>query len=122
MIVGVVSAESVPPSASAGCPFCDPMLAPENRWLKIAIEVAALVAVKNAAYGSSFAKSGAVLRILYPEGVKPEQFDDLLTIARVLDKLFRIATDRDALGESPWRDVLGYALLAVERVQGEKSA
>ena len=27
----------------------------------------------------------------------------------------RIATDKTALGESPYRDILGYALLAVER-------
>ncbi len=30
---------------------------------------------------------------------------------RILDKCFRIATHRDALGEDPWQDVAGYALL-----------
>ena len=88
----------------------------------VASEVGRLVTEKNKAYGSSFEKSGAIMRIFYPEGVSHTQLDDALTVIRVLDKLFRIATARDALGESPWRDVMGYALLAVERVEREKSS
>lgn len=80
-------------------------------------EIGALVEEKQAAYGDSFGKSGEVMRILYPEGIPPAKLDDALTVVRVLDKLFRIATDRDALGESPWRDVAGYALLATRRVE-----
>jgi hypothetical protein len=76
-----------------------------------------LVAAKQAAYGDSFGKSGEVMRILYPDGIPAEKLDDALVVVRVLDKLFRIATDRDALGESPWRDIAGYALLAVERIE-----
>lgn len=78
-----------------------------------AIEVAELVERKQKAYGDSFGKSGDVLRILYPSGIPPEKLDDALVITRIVDKLFRIATDRDALGESPWQDIVGYALLAV---------
>jgi hypothetical protein len=80
-----------------------------------ALEIAALVAEKQIAYGDSFGKSGAVMAILYPGGIPLEKIDDARTIVRVIDKLFRIATDRDALGESPWRDVMGYALLASVR-------
>lgn len=79
-----------------------------------------LVEKKQAAYGDSFGKSGEVMRILYPDGIPPGKLDDALTVIRVLDKLFRIATDRDALGESPWRDVAGYALLSVHRVEATK--
>jgi len=78
-------------------------------------EVGRLVAEKQAAYGDSFGKSGEVMRILYPEGIAPEQMDDALCVVRIVDKLFRIATDRDALGESPYRDVAGYALLGDAR-------
>jgi len=78
---------------------------------QLATEIGDLVERKNAAYGSSFAKSGAALRLLYPEGIKPEQLDDALLIARIWDKLQRIATDRDALGESPYRDIAGYGIL-----------
>ncbi len=80
-------------------------------------EIGALVAEKQDAYGDSFSKSGQVMSILYPAGVPPEKMGDALTVVRVLDKLFRIATDRDALGESPWRDIAGYALLSVKRVE-----
>lgn len=74
-------------------------------------QIGALVAEKNKAYGDSFARCGDILKTLYPSGVKPEQYGDLLAIARVLDKLFRIASDKGAFGESPWRDVAGYGIL-----------
>lgn len=79
-----------------------------------------LVEEKQAAYGDSFGKSGAVMRLLYPHGVSLEQLDDALTVVRVVDKLFRIATARDALGESPWKDIAGYGLLAQARAEGAK--
>ena len=60
---------------------------------------------------------GILLRALYPDGIPLGKLDDALTVVRVVDKLFRIATARDALGESPWRDIAGYALLAVKRVE-----
>lgn len=82
-------------------------------------EIGRLVETKQRAYGSSFSKAGRVLLELYPSGIPPEKLPDALTIVRVVDKLFRIATDRDALGESPWRDIAGYALLSVARVERE---
>ena len=78
-----------------------PLATKQVRYLQIAESVARLVIEKQAAYGDSFGRSGAVMAILYPEGIPPEAMEDALTIVRVLDKLFRIATDRDALGESP---------------------
>ena len=66
---------------------------------------------KQAVYGESFHKAGAFLRLLYPDGVKPEQYDDLLCLVRIFDKQMRIATAKDALGESPYSDIAGYGLL-----------
>lgn len=86
-----------------------------GRFLHVGQEIGQLVEEKNAAYGDSFARSGAILRVLYPNGVKPEQYDDMLGIVRVLDKLFRIANDKRAFGESPWRDITGYGILGVAR-------
>lgn len=80
-------------------------------------EIGRLVADKQKAYGDSFGKAGKILEILYPNGIALDQYDDVLTIARIVDKLFRIATDKDAMGESPWRDVNGYSLLAYIRDQ-----
>jgi len=84
-------------------------------YLTIAKEVAALVKEKQQQYGDSFGRAGAVLRVLFPDGIKPERYDEVLTLARVLDKLFRIAQDNDPTGESPWKDIMGYSLLSVSR-------
>lgn len=79
--------------------------------------VGALVDVKNAAYGSAFDDAGAFLCILYPNGIRPEQYGDALALVRIFDKMKRIATDKDALGESPYRDIAGYGLLGLMRVE-----
>lgn len=83
----------------------------KKTFLEIATEIGELVERKNAAYGSSFAKAGEFLRLLYPDGLRPEQFTDALLLVRDFDKSMRIATDRDALGESPWADKAGYGIL-----------
>jgi hypothetical protein len=70
-----------------------------------------LVDAKQAAYGDSFGKAPLILRILYPTGIAPEQYEDVLAMVRILDKFSRIATDKGALGENPWQDVAGYGLL-----------
>lgn len=82
-------------------------------YVKIANELGNLVKEKQEAYGDSFSKSQQIINILYPDGIRPENYQDLLTITRIIDKLFRIATDKDALGESPYRDIAGYALLGL---------
>lgn len=89
-------------------------------YVNLAKEIGQLVEDKQAAYGDSFGKSGQVLRILYPNGISLGQVDDALCIVRIVDKLFRIATDRDALGESPYRDIAGYALLGAMRAEAGK--
>jgi hypothetical protein len=76
-------------------------------------QIGKLVAEKNAAYGSAFAQAHQILSVLYPKGITPEQYTDALAVIRVIDKLFRIATAKDAFGESPWRDIGGYAILGV---------
>ena len=90
---------------------------PIGQFETLGLEIGRLVAEKNAAYGDSFARSGEVMRILYPAGVRPDQMDDALGVVRVVDKLFRVATDRDALGESPWRDIAGYGILGAKRAE-----
>lgn len=84
-----------------------------REYIKIATEIGSLVSEKQEAYGDSFSKSEEIIKILYPHGVRPENYRDLLTITRIIDKLFRIATKKDAFGESPYRDIAGYALLGL---------
>lgn len=90
-------------------------MAHHTRLEKMAAEIGRLCADKNEAYGSSFERSGEIMRILYPNGIAPEQYTDALGVVRVIDKLFRIATRKHAFGESPWKDVTGYGLLGAER-------
>lgn len=86
-----------------------------GRFELLGLEIGRLVDDKQAAYGDSFGKAGDIMRILYPDGLKPDGYDDMLAVVRIIDKLFRIATDRDALGESPFRDIAGYGLLGAAR-------
>lgn len=81
----------------------------------IAAEIGALVTEKNAAYGDSFAKCGEFLRLLYPTGIAPGEYDDALALVRIFDKQMRIATRKDAFGESPYRDIAGYGLLGAAK-------
>lgn len=87
-------------------------------YVEIGKQIGELVETKQAAYGDSFGRSGEVLRQLYPNGIAVDQYDDMLAVVRIIDKLFRICTDRDALGESPYKDIAGYALLGIKRVEG----
>jgi hypothetical protein len=77
----------------------------------LAVELGELVAQKNKAYGNAFGKTGTFLKLLYPDGITPDQYGDALCIVRIFDKLMRIATNPTAYGESPFRDIAGYGLL-----------
>ena len=80
---------------------------------EIGNRIGSLVAEKNAAYGDSFGHASKILEVLYPNGIKADQYRDALAIVRVIDKLFRLANRKDAFGESPWEDICGYAILGV---------
>jgi len=86
-----------------------------SNYEDIGYEVGELVQRKQRAYGDSFGRSGECLRQMFPNGIKPDQYDDLLTIARILDKLFRIANNPNAFSENPYQDIVGYGLLGMKR-------
>ena len=90
-----------------------------GRYEGVGKRIGKLVDEKNEAYGDSFNQSGKILEVLYPEGVTPNQYRDMLAVVRVIDKLFRIANKKDAFGESPWRDIAGYALLGQKEGEDE---
>lgn len=85
----------------------------KKKYHEIGEEIGRLVQEKNEAYGDSFGQACRILEVLYPNGIQPAQYRDALAITRVIDKLFRLATNKDAFGESPWRDICGYAILGV---------
>ena len=90
-------------------------------YVKTANDIGLLVSEKNKAYGDSFGEASKILEVLYPDGIPKESYRDALALIRVIDKLFRLANKKDAFGESPWRDICGYALLGVVNDEAEKS-
>lgn len=72
--------------------------------------IGALVDRKNKQYGDAFNRGGSILEVLYPDGVRPEQYRDMLGVIRVVDKLFRVANGKQGQ-EDPWQDIAGYGLL-----------
>lgn len=94
----------------------------EVNYEETGARIGRVVTEKQIAYGDSFGNSGEILRVLYPNGIKPEQYDDMLAVVRIVDKLFRIANKKDAFGESPYSDIAGYGILGVARdVMEERS-
>lgn len=78
--------------------------------------IADLVSEKEKAYGSAFDKAGDFLKVLYPNGIKSDQYKDMLCIVRVFDKLMRIATSYQGTEEKKidaYSDMMGYALLGL---------
>ena len=92
----------------------------DKDYIDIAKEIGALVQEKNEAYGDSFGQACKILEVLYPEGIKPNQYRDALAVTRVIDKLFRLANKKDAFGESPWRDICGYSILGISNDEREE--
>lgn len=93
-----------------------------SKYRELGIKIGELVDEKQVAYGNSFGEAGKILQILYPNGIPLESYDDALCIVRIIDKLKRIATDKDAFGESPYRDIAGYALLGAHHSDLKKEA
>jgi hypothetical protein len=91
-----------------------------TKFSEIGYDVGSLVSDKQRAYGDSFGRSGECLRQMFPDGIKTDQYDDLLTIARILDKLFRIANNPNAFDENPYQDIVGYGLLGMNRHKVKK--
>lgn len=79
---------------------------------KIAAEIGKTVTAKNRVYGNSFAKSKDFIQLLYPDGIASSQYDDVLLLARIFDKLVRIANGAED-EENPYADIAGYAILGV---------
>ena len=86
-----------------------------SQFSRTARDIGNIVTEKNAAYGDSVATSADFLKLLYPDGVTPEQYGNMLLLVRIFDKQKRIATDKDAFGENPYKDIAGYAILGVSQ-------
>lgn len=91
-----------------------------GKYTDLAEKIGKLVDDKNAAYGSSFDQAGDFLKLLYPNGIPVDSYTDMLCVVRIFDKLKRIATRKDAFGESPYGDIVGYGLLGLYKDGGSQ--
>ena len=73
---------------------------------KLGKKIGEIVTKKQESYGNAFEKSSEVVKVLYPN-----QYVEMLTVLRIIDKLFRVATDKDNHNEDPFLDIAGYGLL-----------
>ncbi len=73
-----------------------------SKYQQIATEIASLVERKQTSYGDAFGQAHLVLAILFPNGIPVERYTDVLTITRIVDKLFRIANNKELFAEDPW--------------------
>jgi len=80
-------------------------------YKETAEEIGQLVEEKNEAYGNSFANSEEMLKILYPDGIPQDSYEDVLLLARIFDKMMRIANRKEAFDENPYKDIAGYGIL-----------
>lgn len=95
------------------------------RLASLGSEISCILQRKNIQYGDSFEKTPEILKILYPKGVQPDQYENLLFLVRILDKVNRIAAAgqkgqhiQDV--EDPLVDIAGYAILAQTLREGKK--
>jgi hypothetical protein len=84
----------------------------------IGAKVGKVVFEKNIKYGDSFHKCGDFFRIIYPNGIRPEQYDDMLYLARDFDKSMRIANGSQG-EENPVMDKIGYGILMLGKEKCE---
>jgi len=91
-----------------------------NNFVKIGQKIGQLVSDKNIAYGNSVVDAGKILAIIYPNGISIDQYDDALLVVRILDKIKRIANDKNAFNEDPWMDIAGYGILGVNKENEKK--
>jgi len=87
------------------------VLTDSKNYSEIGKEIGELVDKKQEAYGDAFHKSQEIIEVLYPNGIKIEQYQDVLIIVRIIDKLFRIANKKEAFKENPYKDIAGYGIL-----------
>jgi hypothetical protein len=90
-----------------------------KRLRQIGVEGTKHVILKNNKYGDAIRKVAAKMRADYPDGVSPDQYEDMLLWVRCQDKLTRVGSytpeRREADDESPWSDIRGYGMLGEEK-------
>jgi len=87
-----------------------------------------ILTLKGSQYGETFHNVPNMLKILFKHTIDPTtgkyqlseaDIDSILVMARVLDKIQRVAVGNQG-DESAWMDILGYSVLEEEKVRAKK--
>lgn len=77
-------------------------------------KVGSLVDQKSASYGDSIRSAAKMLQLLFPDGIRSDQYCDVVILSRMWDKFSRLAHDPEAFGENPYEDIVGYGLRGMD--------
>lgn len=90
-----------------------------TNFSRIGKDIGELVQEKNQAYGDSFKHSGEIMKFLFPDGIPPDKYIITLALVRILDKIFRLATNPTYNNENCWQDIAGYCVLMLGYEQAD---
>lgn len=78
------------------------------KYFEFAEMLGALVEEKNEQYGDAINDTGSFLKLLFPDGIPVEYYNDIGVLVRVFDKMKRISNGHT---EDSWKDIAGYGIL-----------
>ena len=91
-----------------------------DTYAAMALALGQLVDSKQAQYGDSIAAMGPLLKLHFPNGIKPEQYNTVALLVRIEDKLGRLTRGNGEGDEDAWKDIAGYGLLGSRQQQLNK--
>jgi len=77
------------------------------------------IADKASDFADSFTTAPQALRLLYPDGVKPDQLEDTATLIRIWDSMSKIAHCDDQKRDETYKEIFSFAVLRVSMGAGE---
>lgn len=87
---------------------------------ELGASVGRMVGTKRIAYGNSTGVTAKIMKLLLPNGVKPEQYEDVQFANRIIDKISRRLASGNGDDEDAIKDGAGYFLLWLEQARSAK--
>lgn len=85
----------------------------EANFENVAKQIVDSVKAAERETGNCFTKSTEVIRILFPAGIPPGKEQEVASMLRIIDKMFRIANNPGSTA-TEWQVLSAYALNAVK--------
>jgi len=92
----------------------------EGKFEQLGREAGLFVEKRHRNHGDTFARAGGAFRLLFPKGITPEQVDDALFLSRIWDQMVKVS--QGASGDSPYKEILVFALEGLRRDEQVREA